>query len=197
MATGTEFDSDETDGRFQRSERSREAIVGALLELVGEGILEPTAQQVAERADVGVRTVFRHFSDMDTLFAAMNERLTSQVVGFFVAEEPSGSLSDRIDGLIERRTKIFTMIEPFRRAQELQRWRSTYLQEQHAVTNKRFRTDLARWLPEISRFDAETAEALELVLSYEAWQRLRADQRLGIKRIQSVTRKLIMALLPD
>ena len=31
------------DGRLQRSERSREAIVGALLELVGEGSLQPTA----------------------------------------------------------------------------------------------------------------------------------------------------------
>ena len=60
------------DGRLQRSERSRQAIVQALLGLVGEGVLEPTAEQVAARADVGIRTVFRHFSDMESLFAEMS-----------------------------------------------------------------------------------------------------------------------------
>ena len=50
-----------------------------MLEPIGEESLSPTALQVAERADVGVRTVFRHFSDMDTLFAAMNQRLSDEV----------------------------------------------------------------------------------------------------------------------
>ena len=56
MATPSELP---TDGRVQRSERSREAIIRAMLDLIGEGIASPTAQQVALRADVGVRTVFR------------------------------------------------------------------------------------------------------------------------------------------
>ena len=42
------------DGRLQRSERSRHAIVQALYDLVGEGVLQPTAQQVAETAGVPV-----------------------------------------------------------------------------------------------------------------------------------------------
>ena len=42
-----------TDGRQRRSERSREAIVQALLELVGDGILQPTAQQVAATFELG------------------------------------------------------------------------------------------------------------------------------------------------
>ena len=192
IVTSTAF---ETDGRIQRSERSRESIVQALLELVGEGLVEPTAQQVAKRADVGVRTVFRHFSDMDTLFAAMNERLRSQVVGFFVDQEQTGPLPDRIAALIERRAKIFGIIEPYRRAQEVQRWRSTYLQEEHIKTAKLLRVDLDRWLPEISTFDSETAEAIELVFSFESWERLRVDQRLGVKRVQAVTRRLVMALI--
>ena len=55
------------DGRALRSERSRRPIVEALFALVGEGVLQPTAQQVADRAGVGIRTVFRHFEDMDAL----------------------------------------------------------------------------------------------------------------------------------
>lgn len=198
MATSTEFGTDgSADGRVQRSERSREAIVQALLELVGEGVLEPTAQQVAERADVGVRTVFRHFSDMDTLFAAMNDRLTNTVSDLFVEENQTGSIPDRIEALIERRSKIFGIVEPYRRAQAVQRSRSAFLQEQQQRTNKILRTDLQRWLPEVSSFGDEIAEALELTLSLESWERLRFDQRLGARRSESVIRRIVLSLIPE
>ena len=49
------------DGRRMRSERSRDAIIEAALQLVQEGILVPTAQQIADRAGVAMRTFFRHF----------------------------------------------------------------------------------------------------------------------------------------
>src|SRR5690349_22289922 len=63
------------DGRVRRGERSRDAIVGALFDLIGGGVLQPTAQQVADRAGVGIRSVFRHFTEMDSLYAAMDTRL--------------------------------------------------------------------------------------------------------------------------
>ena len=47
------------DGRNQRSKRSRQAIVDALLVLIEEGTLVPTAQQISARAGVGIRTLFR------------------------------------------------------------------------------------------------------------------------------------------
>ena len=55
------------DGRRQRSLTSQRRIVEAMLALVGEGHLTPSAELVAERAEVGLRTVFRQFKDMDTL----------------------------------------------------------------------------------------------------------------------------------
>ena len=63
------------DGRLRRSERSRELIADALYELLAEGDIEPSAQKVADRAGVGIRTVFRLFSDMDALYATVNARL--------------------------------------------------------------------------------------------------------------------------
>ena len=61
------------DGRLLRSERSRHLIVEAMIELIDEGVLTPTAQQVAKRANVGIRSVFRHFDDMDSIFETTNE----------------------------------------------------------------------------------------------------------------------------
>lgn len=63
------------DGRRRRSERSRGAIVQSMLDLLGEQVLEPTAQQISERAGLDITTVFRHFSDMESLYRAMGDRL--------------------------------------------------------------------------------------------------------------------------
>ena len=55
----------EADGRVLRGARTRERIVDAVFELVSEGTVRPTAEEVASRAGVGIRTVFRHFDDME------------------------------------------------------------------------------------------------------------------------------------
>ena len=60
------------DGRRLRSERTRLAIINAALALQKEGFLVPTAQQISDRAGVLIRTFFRHFEDMEALFAAVD-----------------------------------------------------------------------------------------------------------------------------
>ena len=74
MATD-ETTQDEThtpDGRRLRSERNKQKIVTAMMELVREGDYDPSVASIAERAGVGLRTVFRHFDDVDTLYREMS-----------------------------------------------------------------------------------------------------------------------------
>jgi AcrR family transcriptional regulator len=59
-------DEEEADGRRQRSSRSRERIVLAMIDLIRAGEMSPAAARVAEKANVGLRTVFRHFEEMET-----------------------------------------------------------------------------------------------------------------------------------
>ena len=191
MATSTDLP---TDGRVRRSERSRTAIVQALLELIGEGSLSPTAQQVAERADVGVRTVFRHFSDMETLFSTMNDQLSAEVDSLIVDKVQSGPYEERVDALVERRMAIFGKLAPYIRSSTLQRWRSAFLQTEHERTTRVMRRDLRRWLPEIESAPSEVADALEMILSFEALNRLRIDQRLSLRRTALVLRRAILDL---
>lgn len=183
-----------TDGRVQRSERSREAIVQAMLDLIGEGTLSPTAQQVAERADVGVRTVFRHFSDMDTLFATMNERLTESVSDLFVNIVQEGPLDERIDALMDRRFQIFGKLGPYYQSGAQARARSPFLREQHDVNCRTFRRDLRLWIPEIKQADTPIASALELTLSHEAYNQLRVDHKLTAKKASETIRTIVIAL---
>ena len=55
------------DGRRQRSQRSREKILKAYWELMLNGDMNPSAATIAKHAGVGLRSVFRHFEDLDTL----------------------------------------------------------------------------------------------------------------------------------
>ena len=104
------------DGRILRSERSREAIVRATLALVGQGALRPTAEQVAEEAGVGIRTVFRHFSDMDSLFSEMNARLRETAGPLLVGGERSGSVEERARRAIACRVAMYEHVAPYRRS---------------------------------------------------------------------------------
>jgi AcrR family transcriptional regulator len=182
------------DGRLRRGERSRDAIVAALFELVGEGVLQPTAQQVAERAGVGIRSVFRHFDDMDSLYATMDERLAADARPILL-EEATGALRERARALVQRRARLFERIGPYKRAANVQRWRSPFLRTRHAGLVRELRADLLRSLPELAEAPAETLEAIDLLVSFEAWDRLRSDQRLSRERAEATLERALRAAL--
>ena len=67
------------DGRLARSARTRHAVVDALLDLLGEGDLRPTAARIAERAGVSLRLVFHHFDDVETIYNELADRQAERV----------------------------------------------------------------------------------------------------------------------
>jgi AcrR family transcriptional regulator len=182
------------DGRQRRSERSREAIVQALLDLVGAGVQQPTAQQVAASAGVGIRSVFRHFADMESLYAEMDVRVQAMAVPVLRAAPIDGSITARTRGLVARRVDFFERIAPYKRAASALRWRSAFLARQHGALVRELRADLARWLPELRRAPADRVEAFDVALSFETWDRLRSDQRLGRDRARAALERLALAL---
>ncbi len=68
------------DGRTVRAERTRQAIVDALLTLLDEGELRPTAERIAERAEVSERSVFQHFPDREALFEAVARQQWERII---------------------------------------------------------------------------------------------------------------------
>ncbi|HXQ20516.1 MAG TPA: TetR family transcriptional regulator [Candidatus Acidoferrales bacterium] len=184
-----------SDGRVRRSQRSGHAIVEALMDLVGDGVLEPTAQQVAARANVGIRTVFRRFSDMESLFAEMDARLQAEAVPLLLGGRPNGTLAARARALVHQRVAFFERIAPYKRSENLKRWRSPFLRDRHTRLVRALRTDLLRWLPELRRAPAAVVDALDLATSFEAWDRLRSEQSLSSARAQAAVERAVLALV--
>ena len=185
-----------SDGRLQRSERSREAIVQALLSLVREGAPRPTAERVAEKAGVGIRTVFRHFSDMDSLFVQLHEKLSAELIPL-LGEPQSGTLRERCQALLSNRSIFYERYAPFRKSSELQLWRSPFLQQQRINEAVRLRKNLILSLPELDKASPDIVEACDALTSFEAWTRLRVTQELSRNRAMKVTEKALLNLLGD
>jgi len=185
----------EVDGRFRRSVRSREQILEALRELVSEGNLRPTGQQVAERASVSLRTVFRHFDDMEGLYREMQERLEQELRPLVEGLPVEGKFDQRVRALVRRRATLFERAAPFMRSDAIHRWRSLFLADSHKAMIREQRDELSRVLPEVDALPMSRREALELMLSFEAYDRLRTDHRLGRERAQEVVVDAAMALL--
>ena len=139
--------------------------------------------------------MFRHFDDLDGLFASLDARLRREAVPLLRDPDPHASLADRVAALVRQRARIFDRIAPYKRTADLHRGRSPFVRsrQQHLVEELRERLRL--WLPELFTAAANVQEAVELVLSFEAWERLRTGQALSRARAVEVVEHAVRALL--
>jgi AcrR family transcriptional regulator len=188
-----------SDGRVLRGHRNRERIVAALRELVREGVVRPSAEQVATAAGVGERSVYRHFRDMESLYGEIGRLVQSEVAELVEPAPPSeGTLTKRIRGLVAWRARLFERIAPFERSGSLARFRSPVLQRQHANLGRTMRRQLQAVFRAELAGRAAVLEAADAFTSIETWQRLRIDQRLDPKRAARTVEAALQALLsPD
>ena len=184
-----------SDGRRQRSERSQTAIIKAALSLMDEGTLVPTAQQIADRAGVGIRSFFRHFADMDSLFLAADDMLLSSYEALFEVDDRTGALASRVARAVDLYGNAFDKLRPIILCTQAQLWRSPKLRENYAWHQKRLRKELELWLPEVAELPRDRREAVHAVASFSMWHRLREFQGLSTKTSAEIVSSLVMDLI--
>lgn len=183
------------DGRRKRSRSSRARVVAAMLDLVARGEVSPTAAQVAETAGVGLRSVFRHFKDMDALYREMTEAIEIEVLPLMLSPLEGASWQERLLTLAERRAQIFERIMPFRISANLRRFESVYLMEDHQRLLRLEAGALYAHLPEAVRADNAAAQGFAVILSFNTWQQLRHNQNMPADQARAVVRRLLEAAL--
>jgi AcrR family transcriptional regulator len=173
-----------TDGRSRRRARNRDAIVGAILECYRAGVLRPTAVEVAERAGVSVRSVHNHFADMESLRAEVADQQWVRLSPLAERVPTDGPLDARIAALLDARAALFEAAAPVRRAAVLARHESPTIARNLARAERRLRGQLelvfAAELGEMpGDVRGEVLDALDVLTSWEAWERARTLQRLS------------------
>ena len=183
------------DGRHRRGQDSRARIIAALCELVQAGEVAPSAEQVAAQADVGLRTVFRHFKDMDSLYGEISQAMAAILMARAAQPFKAPDGAGRVVELVERRAGAFEQLAPFMDAATASRHRSPVLQAQIARLTSLLREILLRELPKDLATDSARVEALDLLLSFESWSRLRRQQGLAPERARQVLEAAVTRIL--
>lgn len=194
LARGGEPEAEE-DGRRQRSNRSRERIVRAMIDLIREGEMSPAAARVAEKADVGLRTVFRHFEEMDTLNREISAIVESEILPLVEKPFTGPNWRAQLEELLERRAHIYERVMPLKIAGSLQRFRSKFLMDDYNRFLRMERMGLKRVLPQKIMNDAVLFHAIEMAVGFQSWRRLRQDQGLSPKDALSVMRFTVERLV--
>ena len=87
-------------------------MIVALLELIREGNLEPATTDIADRAGVSHRSVFRYFDDLDDLVRqAIDHEIADTIPLSAMSNLADGPLPQRIDSLIDSRLRVYDHVQ--------------------------------------------------------------------------------------
>jgi AcrR family transcriptional regulator len=188
-------ESQHADGRHERGRRNREAVVDAMLELLREGVEQPGAAQVAERAGVSIRSVFRHFDNLEALNALAVERQAARLAPLIGEPPREGSVAARIRSLIAQRALLYEEMLPVRRAGARFRASSPAIQRGIRASNRRLRRQLLDALGDDTPASADVVTALEAVTSLGLWTQLRIDQGRSVAETAAAMTAAAVALV--
>jgi AcrR family transcriptional regulator len=186
------------DGRAQRAVRTRAAIVEATLGLLERGQLQPTAQEIAQRARVSIRAVFHHFGDMDRLLrAAIDLHLSRHPFDALPKLLVAGTLEERVVAFANRRAAAFERILPVHRAVLLKEVADEKVAKRMRRARAGAKYEVRKaFAPELADATDDTlSEALVAASSWCHWEWLRVRAGLPYARSRAVLEYTLRSLL--
>ena len=192
------------DGRHLRSERTRQLMIEAYLQLVREQGRLPTANEIAHAAGYSVRSIFERFPDLDSLSLAAAD--------FAIAAGQAQAPALNVDG--DRPTRIASHVRI--RAQACEKWLPLWRILSSPATLTQLaalairakavrRANVERlelmYRPELAVLGALQREQLLVTLatltSFESWDQMRGGGfGLSAEAAEGVWRSAIDRLLP-
>ena len=192
---------DQTDGRLRRSERTRQGLIEAYLDLLREKQQPPTAPEIAKRAGCSIRSIYERFSDLLTLSLAAADHAFAQALAQAAAPNVDADLHTRLTAQVEARAAICERWLPLWRA--LLRYQSE--SKELAVRIKRIRAAMVARLelvygPELSTLSeterTQLLVALDILTDFESWGRMREGHGLSIEAACEIWINAIGRMLP-
>lgn len=178
----------ETDGRVARRVRNREAVVQAALDLVAEGRVETSLEDLTTLSGVSPRSVFRYFETLDDLRREVIRTSLDDLADLMQPPGPAGAaLDERVDRFVAGRLDLYRRLTG-----------PTHLARSRAATVPaireeldRFRTILAeqtraQFRPELGGRGVHKEEALglvEAVASFDSYELLADHRRWPARKI--------------
>lgn len=191
------------DGRRLRSERTKQLIIEAYLDLIRENpsVQMPTAVEIAARAGYSVRSIFERFPDLHTLRVAAADYSLAHAAALAPARDVDGDRATRIKSQVETRAGTCE--------RGVALWRALLFNvDEDDALKARVKTARERTIermkimyrPELSVLEPTERRnlliALEAVTDIESWARLRDMYGLSFAEGCAVWIRAIDRMLP-
>jgi len=174
-----------TDGRKLRTNDSRKKIVDAFLQLIVDGNVAPSGEEVATAANVSLSTVFRRFPEMELLYREVAVAVQTQYVPKFLIPFESEDWRGQLAEMVERRAGAFEVIMPYRIAGKVLMHRSQFLADNQERWALMQRSQLELVLPFSDTQQPKMFAAIESIMSFDHWIQLRKAQNLSSQETQA------------
>jgi AcrR family transcriptional regulator len=193
-----EGDALDSDGRVARGQLTRRRVAEALVALLNEGTVEPTAREIAERAGVSLRLVFHHFSDLEDLHRAVGELQFELHWSRLATVSSDLPLSIRTALVSKSRGDLYEEIGAVRRAGMRKIDTSEGIARVIDDSNELLRLGLeSTFAPEITSLSrtglspTDLLDMLDWATSWESWERLRRHQKMSPDRAVETLRRIL------
>ena len=183
------------DGRFARSQKTKDAIVKALLKLLRNTPF-PTAEQVAKESKIGLRTVYRQFKDMESIYLSLHEECMHSLGQIFNSDvDLDRPFNERVSFAIRERFTIYDEYETLFIATISNSARLPTLVNQVAESYKVMRERFIKIVPEIENLSTIKSDLLFTRILFPSWFSLRKvlkhDQKIIIDELSNDLMKYI------
>ena len=188
-------ENSQPDGRRQRSQRSREKILNAMWELMLEGDMDPSAAAVAKHAKVGLRSVFRHFEDMDAIHRELVLVGETNIIPLMMKPYKTQDWKSQLLELVERTAELWDRIRVPHTAGEIRRFKSDILMDDYKRGRMKELASVKAVLPaDLPEYDT-LLSSLDSVLCFSTVRRLREDRNLSLPRTKEIMQFMVQAII--
>lgn len=193
------------DGRTAKGlrirQQVREKLLTAYMNLIRSGVPSPTASEIATRAGLSLRVIFKHFSDLRALRLESFNRMQALSSEFFSGQLPEqGSTAERLEHFVERHTRRLEYVTPLHRtAAMVESVDEDVASAMRGARNAAFQ-DLEKTLgPSLKHFSRAEKRILliklHMVCSWNSWDFLRSHYQLSVRRARAIVTSVALTVL--
>lgn len=175
------------DGRKLRSESTSDNILNTAIKIARKGNIDSMSfDSIAKEANLGTRTIFRHFKDQEALQESLDQKLGEEFTNSFSSINKEDKLENRIENVSSTLIKFYVNNQNIIRWNLRNIWTDKNLRKNMFSWNKILRNFLYSILPEIQDKKKSEREIIFECMSFIFFLRLNVVQGLNEKQIKDI-----------
>tara|TARA_B100001109_G_scaffold252219_1_gene247821 strand:+ start:125 stop:700 length:576 start_codon:yes stop_codon:yes gene_type:complete len=175
------------DGRKLRSESTADRILNTAIKIARKGNIDGMSfNSIAKEADIGTRTIFRHFKDQESLQDSLDQKLGEEFISYFSKINKEENLETRIENVSSTLIQFYVKNQNIIRWTLRNVWRDKNLRHNMFSWNQILRNFVFSILPEIQEKKKSEREIIFECMSFLFFLRLIVVQGLNHEQIKEI-----------